>query len=111
MKFLLDNNISYKLIQALQSSFPGTAHVRDELSVMSDDITIWNYAKSTDFVILTKDNDFDDRNQLLGCPPKIVHLVCGNKSTLHILNLITWRKEELLFFGERDLENCILKIS
>lgn len=110
MKFLLDNNLSYKIVQALQFSFPGTAHIRDELSIISDDITIWNYAETNGFIILTKDNDFDDRSRLAGCPPKIVHVVCGNKSTLHILNLILWRKEELYFFGEKDKENCILKI-
>lgn len=111
MKFLLDNNLSHKLVQALQSSFPGTAHIREVISVIADDVTIWNYAKVNLFVILTKDNDFDDRSRLAGCPPKIVHLVCGNKSTLHILNLIIWRKEELQFFGEKDTENCILKIA
>jgi len=78
-------------------SLPFSAHIRDALSIISDDIVIWNYAKDNGFIILTKDNDFDDSSQLFGCPPKIVHLVCGNKSTFHILNLITWRKEELFF--------------
>ncbi|MBD0366142.1 MAG: DUF5615 family PIN-like protein [Flavisolibacter sp.] len=111
MKFLLDNNPSFKLVQPLQSSFPGTAHVRTALTVMADDNTIWNYAKANEFIILTKDNDFDERSQLEGCPPKVVHLICGNKSTLHILNLILWHKEELQLFGETDTEHCILKIA
>ncbi len=88
MRFKIDNNLSYKLVHALQFSFAGTVHIRDVLTVTSDDNNIWSYAKAKGFAILTKDNDFDDRSQLEGCPPKIVHLICGNKSTLHILNLI-----------------------
>src|SRR5258706_8620983 len=111
MKLLVDNNLSYKLVQPLQNPFPGTEHIRDALSVSSDDISIWNHAKSKGFIIITKDNDFDERSQLEGCPPKIIHLICGNKTTLHILNLLLWRKEEILSFGDSDSENCILKIT
>ena len=111
MKLLVDNNLSFKLVQPLQDHFSGTEHVRDALSVSSDDNNIWNYAKSNDFTILTKDNDFDERSQLEGCPPKIIHLICGNKTTLHILNLLLWRTDEILSFGNSDSENCILKIS
>jgi predicted nuclease of predicted toxin-antitoxin system len=68
MKLLVDNNLSFKLVQPLQNLFPGTEHIRDALSVSSDDISIWNHAKSNGFIILTKDNDFDERSQLEGCP-------------------------------------------
>lgn len=67
--------------------------------------------KSNNFIIVTKDNDFDERSQLEGCPPKIVHLICGNKSTLHILNLILLRKKEIHNFSESGEENCILKVA
>ena len=111
MKLLLDNNLSFKLVQPLQNSFPGSQHIREALSIHADDLTIWNHAKTNGFIILTKDNDFDERSQLEGCPPKIIHLICGNKTTLHILNLLLWRKVDILSFGESDSENCILKIS
>jgi predicted nuclease of predicted toxin-antitoxin system len=111
MKLLLDNNLSFKLVQSLQNYFPGSQHIRDVLSINADDYTIWNHAKTNGFTILTKDNDFDERSKLEGCPPKIIHLICGNKTTLHILNLLIWRKAEILIFGESDSENCILKIS
>jgi predicted nuclease of predicted toxin-antitoxin system len=70
MKLLVDNNLSFKLVQPLQNIFPGTEHIRTALGVSSDDISIWNHAKSNSFIILTKDNDFDERSQLEGCPPK-----------------------------------------
>lgn len=110
MKLLIDNNLSFKFVQPLLNHFPGSQHVRDVLSVQSDDISIWNHAKSNGFIILTKDNDFDERSQIEGCPPRIIHLVCGNKSTLYILNLIIRHNADILSFVQADSDNCILKI-
>ena len=111
MKLLVDNNLSFKLLQTLRILFPGSQHVSDALDARSNDILVWNHAKSNGFIILTKDNDFNERSQLEGCPPKIIHLICGNKTTLHILDLIVTRREDILSFGELDAENCLLKIS
>ena len=111
MKLLVDNNLSYKLVMPLQAYFQGTTHVRENPGVMAGDIQIWNYAKANGLSIITKDNDFDERSQLEGCPPKVIHLVCGNKSTSQILELLLFYKNEILSFGEKDSENCLLKIS
>lgn len=110
MKLFVDNNLSYKLIEPLQIPFPGTQHIRDLLTVQTDDLQIWNHAKSYGFTILTKDNDFDERSQLEGCPPKIIHLICGNQTTKFILDLLLKNIEQIASFGEADTENCILKI-
>ena len=109
MKFLIDNNLSFKLVQPLQNYFPESSHIRNELSIDADDLSIWNFARDNGFIILTKDNDFDERSQLEGCPPKIVHLICGNQITFYILNLITSNKSEIEQF-DIDKEICILKI-
>jgi predicted nuclease of predicted toxin-antitoxin system len=111
MKFLIDNNLSFKLVQPLQTHFPGTTHVSNVLSTHESDDSIWAYAQRHGYIILTKDNDFDERSQLAGCPPKIVHLLCGNKTTLHILHLLLSHIAELLHFGEADPDNCLLKIA
>lgn len=92
MKFLIDNNLSYKLARNLQANFPDTVHIRNALTVFARDQEIWEYATKNSFVILTKDNDFDEFSQLFGCPPKVVHLLCGNKSTDYILQLIISHK-------------------
>lgn len=109
MKFLIDNNLSFKLVVALQDYFPGTAHIRIGLGIDINDLVIWDYAEANNFIILTKDNDFDERSQLQGCPPKIVHLLCGNQTTSFILRLILSNKEQIIQFSSDD-ENCILKI-
>ena len=110
MKFLIDNNLSFKLVLPLQDSFPGTAHIRSELSVTAEDPAIWEFAKKNNHILLTKDNDFDERSLVMGCPPKVVHLVCGNRTTLYLLNLILLRRETIINFAEQE-EDCILKIS
>ncbi len=110
MKFLIDNNLSYKLAGNFSADFPDSAHVRTVLSVQADDSRIWRYAGRNSYVILTKDNDFDEFTQLYGCPPKVVHLVCGNRTTSFIADLVLAHKKEILDFGTSDPESCLLKI-
>ncbi len=110
MKFLIDNNLSHKLVGYFATVFPDSEHVRTVLSVQAPDSKIWNYAGRNGFVILTKDNDFDEFSQLYGCPPKVVHLICGNRATAFIAELVQSHTNELLEFGTADAENCLLKI-
>ena len=110
MKLLLDNNLSHKLCASLQQYFEEADHVRNLLTAEIDDINIWNYARENDFHILTKDNDFEEWSLLKGCPPKIIHLICGNQTTLYILNVILRNKEVIRNFIDCSEEDCILKL-
>jgi predicted nuclease of predicted toxin-antitoxin system len=38
--------------------------------------------------LFSKDNDFLHLSNLLGCPPKVVRLGCGNRTTSYILELL-----------------------
>jgi predicted nuclease of predicted toxin-antitoxin system len=40
--------------------------------------SIWEYAKTRDFVIVSKDSDFQSRSLLYGSPPKFIWLRVGN---------------------------------
>lgn len=84
MKLLLDQNLSHRLVSALEDVFPGSLHVRLLGMAEADDLTIWNYASSQDLVIVTQDSDYSDWNKLRGAPPKIVWLRCGNASFAQI---------------------------
>ncbi len=44
----------------------------------ASDTVIWDYARQHDYVIVTQDSDFVERSKLLGPPPKVVWLRCGN---------------------------------
>ena len=111
MKLLIDNNLSYKLADYLKAASIESVHIKNALSVFSLDTEIWEYANENDLAILTKDNDFDELSQLYGCPPKVIHLLCGNKSTAYIFNLIVSYKNEIVQFVNEDSENCLLKIA
>ncbi len=78
MKFLLDQNLSYRLVADLQSLYPGTSQVRLLGMEHADDRRIWEYAKHHGCTIVTKDSDFHELALLRGIPPKVIWLKCGN---------------------------------
>lgn len=88
MKLLFDQNLSHRLPAALAHAFPGSSQVRMLGLGMADDRTIWRYAADNDFCIVTLDSDFADLSALLGHPPKVVWLRCGNRRTDDIEALI-----------------------
>ena len=71
---------------------------------------IWEYAKENDFIILTKDSDFNDIAVMKGHPPKIIWIQRGNCSTDDIINLIIENHRTIIDFTD-DKENSILIIS
>jgi hypothetical protein len=71
MKLLFDQNLSHRLVQALDDLFPGSLHVRLLGMAQADDLEIWEYAKALNLVIVTQDSDYSDWNKLRGAPPKL----------------------------------------
>ena len=74
MKFLLDENLSPRLINRLDQLFPGLAHVGQFGLKRSDDSIIFEWAKANGFGVITTDPDFVALAQRLGWPPKVIHL-------------------------------------
>ena len=88
MKLLLDENISSKLVKFLTSDFPESNHI-DFLKMQgTTDTSIWEYAKTENYIIVSKDNDFRQRSFLFGSPPKVIWLSVGNGGTRVIKELI-----------------------
>lgn len=108
MKILVDNNISPKVISLLDKFSVGSKHVVQlGLDTGTEDGEIWNYAKANEYIVLTKDNDFEAMSRLFCCPPKVIQLTCGNKPTLAIIQILDNNKELILEFMN-DNENCLL---
>jgi predicted nuclease of predicted toxin-antitoxin system len=55
VRFLLDENLSRRLIGQLVDLFPGSVHVSSEQLLQASDIAVWEYAKSFGFSIITAD--------------------------------------------------------
>ena len=105
MKVLLDQNLSFRLVEVLLSRFPGSLHVRDVDLAGDDDERTWELAKREGFVIVTKDNDFLARALVRGHPPQVVHICLGNASTRQIAHLLTARMDEIERFIAENKES------
>lgn len=81
MKLLFDQNLSSRLCSRLADLFPGSAQVRLLGLDRSSDREIWEYARINGFTIVSQDADFANLAALLGSPPKVVWLRCGNQPT------------------------------
>ena len=88
MKLLFDENLSWRLPERLADIFPESLHVRDLGLKEASDTAIWDFAKTNEFVILSKDRDFQQRSLLLGHPPKVVRLRVGNCPVQKIQDII-----------------------
>lgn len=78
MKLLFDQNLSPRLSRLLSDLYPGSIHVREVGLKEAPDGAIWEYAKDNEFVIVSKDSDFQQRSLLFGHPPKFIWLRVGN---------------------------------
>ena len=80
MKLLLDQNLAPRLARTLSDIYPGSAHVRDLGMTNASDREIWDRARSDGFVIVSKDNDFQQMSFVIGPPPKVIWIRRGNCS-------------------------------
>ena len=110
MKLLLDQNLSPRLLRALESLYPGSSHVRlIGLRDAGDDL-VWDYARDHDFIIVSKDSDFHQRSLLIGFPPKVIWIRLGNAATSEIEQLLRRRRRTILEFCE-DEAHAFLALS
>jgi len=84
MKLLLDQNISFRIINKIQDIFPGSKQVKDLGLENSKDSAIWTFAKENGFCIVTFDADFYDLGLIKGSSPKVIWLRLGNTGTKNI---------------------------
>ena len=89
MKLFFDANLSPRLVGRLAELFPNSIHVFDTgLARFSSDETVWEYAKTNGFVIVTADADFLSLAEQRGTPPKVVRLENCNYGTARVEDLI-----------------------
>ena len=77
MKLLFDQNLSHRLVKLLAEEFPGSVHVRELGLAAAADPVVWSFARENDFLIASKDADFQQCALLLGCPPKVIWAKLG----------------------------------
>ena len=88
MKLLFDENLSRRLVPFLQLDYPGTSHVCLMGLESASDVEVWNAAKTQDFVIVTRDADFEELSLVWGQPPKVIWLKTSNQSRAATLKVL-----------------------
>lgn len=104
MRLLLDENLSRRLVPFLQNEYPGSTQVVLVGLESETDQTLWEYAKLNDYVIVTRDADFEELSLVWGQPPKVIWLKTKNQSkaaTLAVLLESRAQVEHALFVEHR----------
>jgi predicted nuclease of predicted toxin-antitoxin system len=107
MKLLSDQNLSFRLCKSIADIFPGSAQVRQHKMDRAGDRQIWEYAKTNGYVLVTQDSDFSDLAALLGTPPKVLWLRCGNQPTNVIEKLLRDHLGAIVDFESDKDADCL----
>ena len=103
MKLLFDQNLSPGLPHLLEDLFPDSLHVISiELDAIEDGI-IWEYAKSHDFIVATKDKDYREISRILGPLPKVILITSGNGPTSDVESLLRARYANILALQQDEV--------
>lgn len=73
----------------------------------SGDREIWQHCSTNDFVVVTQDSDFADMAAVLGPPPKVVWLRCGNQPTSGIESLLRNHFQVIEAFATDETAACL----
>ena len=85
MKLLLDENLSRRLVPALQVQSPGSSQVSLLGLERATDAQLCDHAAQHGFVICSKDDDFQRLVSARGYQPRLIHLAMGNTSNDAVL--------------------------
>ena len=89
MKIWIDAQLPPTLALWLTETFDLEANALRELGLRdAKDVDIFEAARVTNAVIMTKDSDFVDLACRLGTPPQILWLTCGNVTNRNLRRLL-----------------------
>ena len=108
MKFLFDQNLSPRLPRLLADIYPASVHVREVNMRDATDTTIWEFAKTNGFDIVSKDSDFQSRSLLYGSPPKFVWLRVENCPFKPIEELLRKNSVAVHTFAEDENQSHLM---
>ncbi len=107
MKLLLDQNLSRRMLPALELLFPGSSQVALLGLAEADDGAIWAFAKREGYLIVTKDADFVELSLMRGFPPKVVLINLGNVPNTAVLSRLCAAADVLRDFYGNSTEGVL----
>ena len=101
MRFLVDAQLPPALARWLAERGHVAEHVSDRGMAAVDDREIWEYARATGAVIVTKDGDFAARRALAAEGPTVAWIRLGNTRRRELLALFAFRLPAVIEALER----------
>ncbi len=102
MKLLFDPNLSPRLVSVLADLYPSSNHLYLMGLDQQSDIIVWEIAQQQDYIIVTKDSDFNELLIIKGFPPKVIWIRSGNCSTKTIESLLRNNYEAIYAFYQDE---------
>jgi len=76
----------------------------------ADDESVWEYAATAGYAIVTKDDDYRQRSFLRGSPPRVIWVRFGNCRTADVEAVLRARHADILAF-EEDAQAALLVLT
>lgn len=74
----------------------------------SSDEDVWDYARTHDYVIVTKDADLNDLSVLRGYPPKVIWLRLGNCTTRQVESTLRMYRDAVTNLSDDPLTDILI---
>ena len=100
MRLLLDQNLSWRLVRLLESKFPDVVHVSSVGLSQATDLQIWLYAMLHEFIIVSKDSDFQNLIQGRNSFPKFIWITIASARTSTIAQTLLEHFDHICAFAE-----------
>ena len=107
MKLLLDENLSRRIVPALQDVYPDSSQIALLGLNEASDKDIWDYAREENYSIVTQDADFHELSLLAQGLPLVIWLRCGNKDKETILGKLIVNQQQIEDAYQNDEIWCI----
>ncbi len=107
MKLLLDQNISYRAIKPLSAEYTEVAQIGRLGMAQTDDAMVWQYARTHDFMMVTFDPYFSERNIISGHPIKVIWLRFPNTRTEVVVDMLLNSLEKIEAFSKNKQISCL----
>lgn len=103
MKLLVDQNISYRLLQLISNKYHEVHHVKHLDLINADDHDIFMFARKNKYdAVVTIDDDFVRLLHLCSIPPKVIWIRTGNCSTQFLADILLSKVESISEFVKSD---------
>ena len=110
MRLLFDQNLSFKLCSRLADLFPNSGQVSLAGLATADNQAVWEHPRAGGFTLVSQDSDFADMAALIGPPPQVIWLRCGNR-TVATLEQLLRREVHAIAALEADPKVACLELS